>query len=294
MFSNQVMNGQTIRYPATANLLIDSEDRTNGGSSGNFSLVRTNSILNGFFNRIGTTEVVLNWAVPNIATSYKNSIQGIDVSGVGISSYTLPDGSYTVEQAINTWIALVNAAAPGGIVLSVASAGVNCTITGTVAFRFPLAAGFLGDIGFLLAGAYSLTQSCTTTTSFNLATNVGLPAYKFIDFVCPQLTINQDLKDGSTNLRTQDVLCRFYFAYDTDTPLIDGLGFPIYFGMKPQTVRRIFSPPKQIMWNNTQSLGNLTFQVYGVVADGPNKNVDPVLLENLQFEWMMTLQASEN
>jgi hypothetical protein len=293
MFANQVMNGQTIRYPATANLLIDSEDRTNG-SSGNFSLVRNNSILNGFFNRIGTTEVVLNWTVPNIATSYNNSLQGIDVSGVGVSSYQIPDGSYTVQEAISTWIALVNAAAPGGNVLSVASAGVICTITGSVAFRFPVAGGFLGDIGFSQGGAYSLTQSCTTTTSFNLALNVGLPAYKFIDFVCPQLTINQDLKDGSTNLRTPDVLCRFYFAFDTDTPIVDGLGFPIYFGMKPQTVRRIFSPPKQIMWNNTQPLGNLTFQVYGVVADGPNENVNPVLLENLDFEWMMTLQASEN
>jgi len=57
----------TIRYPATANLMIDSSDRntTRNPSAWDFQITKNQSIQNGFFTRVGTTEVVLEWCEPN-------------------------------------------------------------------------------------------------------------------------------------------------------------------------------------------------------------------------------------
>lgn len=288
MNSRNSESATTIRYPATANLLVDSEDRTTGDNF-NFSITRPNALFNGFLRRVGVTEIVLTWNVPNIAASIGNSTQTIDVNTVGVVSYTIPDGIYTAEQAILAWIALVNAAAPGGIALSAATVGNICTITATgQTFRFPAGNGFLLDLGWGIGGAYATSQSAQTNSTVGSYLPL-LQQYKYLDFVCNQLTLNQDIKDASTAPIVRDVLARWYLASDTDLPLLDSLGFPISYTSQQFTRRRIFSPPKQIQWATNIPVGNLTFEVWATPTLAP---YTPVQIPG--FEYQMTLQASEN
>lgn len=282
---------QTIRYPSVANLMIDSDDGI--GSAGKFTIQKPNALQNGFFTRIGATEVVLNYNIPNIAPPNpfypaSSSTQEIDVNGVGIVPITIGTGNYTVASAIEAFISAVNALAPGGINLTVATVGGICTITATGnTFLFPLGLGFMGDIGFALGGGYAATNSAPVNTP---GTSGVLQNIKYLDFVSPQLTYNQDVKDNSTNAQTKDVLVRWYLAFDNDTPLTDSLGFPIYMGYESFSVRRLYNPPKQIKWDPTQPVGNLSFEVWGY----PILGTTPILLDNNAFSWYMTLQLTEN
>lgn len=103
--------------------------------------------------------------------------------------------------------------------------------------------------------------------------------------MCNQLTYNQAVKDASTSPNERDVLCRWYFDYDNQTPT-DGYGFPILMGYAPFCLRRLFNPPKQIQWETNIPVGNLSFQLYD--DDG---TLVPV---NSRTEYLMTLQVSEN
>ena len=83
-----------IRVPSTANLMIDSADRDADMFlfPNSFSIIKTNSILNGFFTRVGTTEVVLDWFQGNISPGdFTDSL----VAEVGSVAYTFdaPTGS---------------------------------------------------------------------------------------------------------------------------------------------------------------------------------------------------------
>ena len=290
---------QTIRYPATANLMIDSTDGgyINGvmnptASSGKFTITRPSNLQNGFFTRVAATEVVLNWSLPNISASVPGTItstQAIDIATVGVVTFQIADGVYNCQQAIEAFITLVNASG-NGITLTATSVGGNCVLTAVGNnFRFPAGAGFMTDIGFPTGGPYTNTLSAALTT---VAAGFGvLQQYKYIDFVSPQLTYCQDVKDASTNIQVRDVLCRWYFAFDTDLPVTDGLGFPIYMGYVPFSVRRLYNPPKQINWNPSLPVGNLSFEVWATPLD-PTQPA--VLLDNNYFEWAMTLQLSEN
>ena len=131
----------TIRQPSTANLLIASTDRTTGAESF-FTITKSNSILNGFFTRLGLTELALNWAVPNIGSDNSGNFVRIDLSGGTPIIFTIPVGSYSAADALDTIVATFNAQPGlGGAVLSVSSTGgvVTLRITGGVgAFRIPL------------------------------------------------------------------------------------------------------------------------------------------------------------
>jgi hypothetical protein len=135
------------------------------------------------------------------------------------------------------------------------------------------------------------------------ANTVDLRWWRYLDFVSTDLTYPQDVKDGSTNDNERNVLCRFYLVWDTPPP-VDEYGFPILFGYNFSTCRRIFSPPKQIKWEPNLPIGNLSFEVYG--ATGPVmypalQDYIPVVSgdylspqqANLDWSWLMTIQASE-
>ena len=139
--------GQTIRQPATANLMIDSADR-NGTvypSAGNFQITKNSSILNGFFTRIGVTEVVLDWNQPNIISEVNDVIE-ITVSGV-TEPLELPQGFYTVERALDSIVDLANTAFPTKtftITYNVGETNLDCiTTAGGAAQAFIIEDGIL-------------------------------------------------------------------------------------------------------------------------------------------------------
>lgn len=245
--------------------------------------------MNGFFSRVATTEVVLEWCQANIKSA--DDFIDVDVSGVTVAvSETVGflTGQYTVEGAINAFVEQLNTLPsivstgvsftanpiPGGYVLIEASGGLIRVSPGRLQQRLGL-----GPLNQYLP---SLFISCP-----------DLRPYRYIDFVSSQLTYPQNVKDASTNTRVRDVLCRWYFAWD-DPPQLDGYGYPILMGYTRFVVRRIFNPPKYIKWESNLPVGNLAFEVVG--PDGDILPIPTMALGTTvnKNNWCMTLQVSEN
>lgn len=272
----------TIRQPSTANLMIDSADRKKDASGNfietpwDFQIIKNNSIMNGFFTRIGATEVVFEWCDDNVDTFTYPLI--FDISGATVRSteniYII--GSYTAEGFL-TDLAL-DLTGINGVSFSISGnsnqGGVSLDASGGKFRVFP--------------GVFATKLGISTTPTLTAQkgiTCVDLRPYRYIDITSSQLTYNQDLKDNSTNTNARDVLVRWYF--DDDVPeQLDGLGFPILMGYTRFCRRRIYNPPKQIKWNSEQPLGNISFQSFGDDGQLVNTN-DP------KTNWLMTLQFSE-
>jgi hypothetical protein len=288
--------GMTIRQPSVANLMIDSRKTTLGASNpANILITRPNSIMNGFFTRIATTEVVLEWATPNVSTDSSNNFVQILFTGAGAPSpalqqFYVPPAFYNVEQALKAIVATANAipaisgsgtfsvtGSNGIAAIAFSNAAVGFTFAGPLATRLNIA-------GITIAGGGTLILTQAGGVGSPSPSAPDLRLYRYLDFVSAQLTYNQDLKDG-TDFINRDVLCRWYMAYD-EAPLLDGFGFPILMGYNNFCLRRLFNPPKQIRWDNIQPIGQLSFQIY------PDFGFSIAPLSN-STNWLMTLQVSE-
>ena len=295
---------QTQRLPSSANLMIDSADRQIAVDpvANNFSIQRQNSILNGFFTRVGTTELVLEWFTPNFSPDQPNPLtprigsrDSLKISyttpDVAESTFNVPSGFYTQADIVDFVVSSLNTLGatlvppvtwtvqqPGNIGVAVRIVpDINTTVslTDSVALRLglnPFNAVIGPTVGFIIYAA-------------------DLRLYRYLDFVSTQLTANQSLKDASTAPIVRDVLARWYFA-DDQPPVYDQYGFPILQGYTPFVLRRTFSPPKQIRWEPNIPIGNLTFQVYA--PDGQLALMNSVFDGRRLSEWLMTLQVSEN
>ena len=277
-------NATTIRFPATANFLVDSIDRTEGETSANFLISKKNSLFNGFFTRLAVNELVLDWCVPNVAAAFNDNTFSVTVTGAGGNPYvvTLPDGFYTVKEALDALVTLLNAAT--GRTFSITQVGqtqylkidgVNTFFVNDNDSNLPLFLG-LGD-----------AVGATPANSFAIICPKLLP-YTYIDFVSANLTYCQDLKDNTTNFVNRDVLYRWVFAWDNETSY-DAYGFPILQGYNPFVARRYLNYPKQIKWDNIQPIGQVEFQVYG--SDGELVKVTEAQGE---MEWNMSILVSES
>jgi hypothetical protein len=278
-------SGVQIRVPATANLMIDSNDRNDLlNPPSNFTITRNQSILNGFFNRIGATELVLEWEYPNI----NGDINSLDFTvSVGGTPYTvtLEAGFYTVAGLLDELVVLLNAAGTGVTwsVTPVTAQSAGLTATGAFIVQ-----------ATTLASKMFVGQVFPTTAATTLElTQPDLRPFRYLDFVSSQLTYNQELKDGSTAPINRDVLLRWYMVYDQENTY-DAYGYPILMGYKRFYIRRLFNPPKQIRWDPRQPVGQLNFQVFtNDENDGRNGNF-PIGAWTDNWDWMLTLQISEN
>lgn len=266
----------TIRYPATANLLIDSIDRTSGASSANFVINKKYSIMNGFFHRLAVTEVVVDWCIDNISAATTNNELSVLV-GTVTTTITLADGSYNTQQALDALVEELNTAATG------------------VTFSLKQGPGYKilhGDGAFTIVETDLSVQlnldSGVSDTDFAVNCPVLLP-YTYFDITSPELTYNQDLKDTTTNVFEQNVLYRWYLAWDTPVA-VDSYGYPIYQGYERFITRRALPFPKQVRWQNSMPVGQLTFQVYS----SKGLLLTPTQTANGEFEWKMTLLVSED
>jgi hypothetical protein len=282
MIRSDVRDGTTIRNPSTANLLIDSIDRPDNQQSANFTINKKNSILNGFFSRMAVSEVVLDWCVDNVSEATDNNIFIVLLGGAEIR-VVVPDDSYTIADILNKLVALLNASPqapsfsiipPGGAGGYVGSASLACTqpftiIETNLSMELNLLAGVPGQV-------------------FIVNCPVLLP-YTYIDFVSNDITYNQALKDTATNNFEQNILYRWYFAWDTPPPN-DAYGYPIYQGYQRFIARRILPFPKQIRWEANMPIGQLAFQVYS----SQGTVLLPSQTTNGEMEWKMTLLVSED
>jgi hypothetical protein len=295
---------QVIRYPSTANLMIDSKDRATPTTTScwDFQITRTNSILNGYFTRIGTTEVILEWFYGNASVIGTIDVFNDDTSTtetIDLNPTPSDPVFYTYEQALNAFVELCNVAfgysswspgtAPPATGFYVVTNLPVTTSPSTVGVALNVA-NVPTDISFSGPGIVQMGFVDATQLSIQPIYNPDLRAVRYLDFVSSQLTYNQSLKDSSTDNVARDVLCRWYFAWDVQ-PVLDGYGFPILMGYTSFTARRIFNPPKQIRWDPQQPLGNLGFQVYDDQDRLFSTVDDPGVLN--KNNWLMTLQVSE-
>lgn len=267
----------TIRYPSTANLMIDSADRnaTLFPSAWDFQITKTQSIQNGFFTRVGTTEVVMEWCENNIVD--EDII--FDISGASVRSnvtITIAQSNLTVAGLLDAIVELMSPS--NGCTFSVSTetgyVGIDCSGGKFQVVSTPLAV----KLGLAIGGGLATRKVVSGCTDIR--------SVRYLDITCPDLTYAQDLKDNSTATSNRDVLCRWYMAEDVPENL-DAYGFPILMGYLPFVRRRIFNPPKQIKWDSNLPLGNMRFEVF----DDSGNLLAP---SDDETQWLMTLQLSEN
>jgi len=269
--------GVVIRMPSVANLMVDSDDRKSAvdPTHWQFQITKSQALLNGYFTRIAATEVVLDWFEPNISATLGNdTFTVVKTSGPTTYTVTLSPGSYTVAQALDAIVSELNAAGTG-LTWSIDGIGANCSLEATGAFTITET---------LLSVALAFNDAAPSATNSFLF-GPDLRPTRYIDFTSSDLTYNQNVKDGTTNTFDNNVLCRWYFAWD-NPPVLDAYGFPILMGYTEFCCRRLFSPAKQIKWEPNMPIGNLNFRV----VDPDNS---PPTYTQPKTSWQMTLQLSE-
>lgn len=286
----------TTRPSSTALLSVDSLDRiqTNPSqSSTNFIINKNQSLFTGFFNRIALNEIVLDWCIPNISDAYEpanNSITVDLVPGPGSYTVTIPNGNYTVAECLDALVRALNDAGafgPGAFVIHDATGSAYSATVGGPAYLHST----LGDFSVLPSALQSQLDIALVpggANDYEISCPKLLPLY-YIDFVSPQLTYNQDLKDNTTSVVVRDALYRWVFAYDNGPIPLDKYGYPILQGYKPFVQRRYLNFPKQIRWDNKMPVGQLSFQVYTSYGELLN----PAEFEG-EVEFQMSLLFSEN
>lgn len=310
-----------IRVPSTANLCVDSADRR-VDLSGNypepvwsFLINRPNSLLNGFFTRVGLTELALRWDTPNISSTLGNNTILLDISGYGSNPITLTFPNQFCGTAADVLDGIRNAVNDlSGTTNFFLSITTGQTFSGTTRLRqstYQLLGnnkapgtngGFYRIRNTPLALQMNLFQWAYNEvnnkyTKYYEPTSPDLRPFYYIDFVSPQLTYNQSLKDATTNEVVVDVLTRFYFSYSAENTY-DKYNYPILMGYKPFVIRETYNPPKQIKWSANQPIGQIAFQVYGqpVPQDelpGRYKQYGLLNIPSYLTNYQLTLQVSE-
>lgn len=325
----------TVRPSSTAVFAVDSDDRYKTYNERrnsptypfSFSITKNESLFNGFFSRIAVTELRMYWTLPNISSAWgNNQIQVAWLAG-GVpppagAVITMPTAFYTIQDFCDVFQAQLRAIAGNPLP--------NVTVTraedGSIVVQTNTATTIqFGPLVNSVAQANTRQLfdmlNFPPPTAYSAVVLSGIPNMKptdFVDIVSPQLTYNQDLKDGTSAPTTRDVLCRIYLddkAGPLAPPTFTSTTAPPYDlvpsfvngnnqnGILPFVLYRQFTQPKQILWNKAQPLGNLTFQMYDdqgrsiqdlwTAAFPPASSTVGFRFAN-SFVWNMTLLVSEN
>lgn len=338
----------TQRPSSTALLTIDSEDRfqnypqerlTLGISAGtgynqspyDFTIVKNESIMNGFFTRLGLTEVNFPWTIPNINPKtqeiYVNWCNvGANTSGSTLVTMAQPDFLKPSEiatqlqvqiRAANSNLANFNLLYGDPPLTNVPqffySSGVSGLSNVYVSFSpmpynsalypYPDTTKQLFD----LLGMTAANSAVPPTATAGVGKPTLCQATRYVDIVCPQLTYNQPLKDTMTQQIARDSLCRLYlgagnnFGNNTLAPGDSNFCPP---GCAPFTIYRQFQTPKMINWTPNQPVaGVLTFQVYddtgAILSEMCSSAVVPSSAKRVGVnpeytDWSATVLVSEN
>jgi hypothetical protein len=312
-------NAVTVRPSSTALFSVDSADRyasyqaRAAAPTGpySFSISKSESLLNGFFKRIALTEVVFPYYIPNINSKTDTIL--VSDNGGALTPVVIPTGGFysPAELAAVLQAQLIIATGNAGLTVSY-SDGVFRFATNN-ADTIGFARGNFGGLGanlneFQLYDLLALSGpglNGRTADATSITTGVTRCRYtEYIDIVSSQLTYNQELKDGSSDPIVRDMIARIYIedetspvipVYQTAAPagpvMTPDVAIP---GTYPFTIYRKFPHPKQILWNNTQPLGNLTFEVYDDKGQLLSAHLGTVYPDSTMPDWRITLLVSEN
>lgn len=322
---------QTIRPSSTALLTIDSEDRykdyvqaqNNPTSPYNFVISKNESLMPGFMTRLGVSEVVFPWTIPNINRKTDRIFFSYSISGAAAVqvAIVLPFGFYTPNQLAMAIENFVRSSTPLTTFLfdyGLENAGNQLNIPAffyqgdeadpsitQVSFQplpyndpgypFPPTTKQLFD---LLGFTDKNTQlAYTSSGSYTLC-----QAIRYVDIVCNQLTNSQAQKDQTSQTIARDMLCRLYVGsapgiQSTIQAASDNFCPP---GCAPTVLYSNYTAPKQIQWIPNQNIpGFLQFQVFDDTGDLLDNSVTaPISRFTFDFsaavsDWSMTMLVSE-
>jgi len=314
----------TQRPTSTALLCIDSNDRfkTNAEARDearravstpyNFSINKNQSLMNGFFTRLGVTEVMFQWMIPNI--NFQTSIIGFDyqpaIGPAVAGSITVNPGFYTPSMLASEIQTIVRAISPAFLGAFTMTYGVNALGAQDPVFKYDTnnatqvrfypyttspVAGVNADSRQLFDILGFTTPSNSTFDLGGVGATTYCQATRYIDIVCTQLTNNQALKDTMSQVVARDVLCRVYLsdAQNTQSTVLPSASTFCPAGCMPTTLYRNFSQPKQIQWIPNQPVpGYLKFEVFD--EDGNNLDMLSDTDERDGTNWAITIAVTEN
>jgi hypothetical protein len=322
----------TQRPTATALLAIDSEDRyknwlqysqatltTGYKSPYDFAIEKNESLMNGFFTRLGLTEVNFPWIVPNVNKRTQDIVFAYSAGGpIAVSTISLRSGFRTPAQLASDLQAAIRAIDPVNLGIFTVTYGIFTNGTATTLsivpiFEFksnnPLVVFTLARVPYNSAGypygpenkqLYDLLALDDDTTAIGLDYFHGgatfCQAIRYVDIVCSQLVNNQALKDTMSQTVARDSLCRLYIespSTPSNVPCNSATFCPA--GCAPFQLYKDFNTPKQINWLPNQPIaGSLRFQVFddnGILLSEAVGDSNIVLNK---IDWSMTLLVSEN
>ena len=217
---------QTIRMPSTALLTIDSEDRyadytearNQQTSPYNFAITKTESLMPGFITRVGITEVVFPWVIPNVNRK-TSEISVTVVNGMTIETEVInvptefypPDGlAYALQTEIQTWLTSLGNGDTISVIYGVSDIpnySFSVTSGGTLdsmaiqplpynseEYPYPSTTKQLYDVLAIGAGG---TLIMTPGQTYHGSTSFA-QAIRYVDIVCNQLTNSQAQKDQTS------------------------------------------------------------------------------------------------
>jgi hypothetical protein len=328
---NSRQSVQTIRPPSTSLLTIDSEDRfesyteasaaaslpptTLNATPYNFAIRKRESLMNGFFTRVGVSEICFPWSVPNINRKTKDIKITWSGTSAGTATLTLLEGFYTPHGLA----AALQSKIQAEVGLGAVTVSYGYLDTPTFAFNTNDAGLFLSfeplDYNsndypfpnttkqlFHVLGLSDLNSVGTAGNSYSGFT--FCQAIRYVDICCFQLTNNQSLKDQTSQTVARDMLARVYLGdglIPGNTP--PDASNPDFCppGCAPYTIYKNYATPKQIQWIPNQPIpGYLAFQVFddaGALLTetlNPEAAVDAVGDQAAYLDWSMTMMVSEN
>jgi hypothetical protein len=290
MFADSTNSATPIRFPSSANLNINSDDRfivdeNTIQTASDFTISKNQNILSGYFTRLAIVEMVIDWGIPNVNTLADNN-EIIFTIGTQSETVILETGFYTVSAAVSGIVSQLNAAFNDPDIIfsftgNPGSKSLKCVDSTGAPVLFTITESELSKQLSLLPN--QAISEDLIVSPYLLAENLN-----YLDFVSPQLTYQQGLKDATTANIIRDVLYRWNFGWDSP-PQLDPDGYPIQQGYTSFIQRRYLSFPKQIKWTGTQPIGQLSFQVYD--SDGKLFNYRDTAYN---FEWSMNILVSES
>lgn len=310
----EVGSAVSVRPSASALFTVSSIDRY--GSIGDkrntavptspydFTIRKKESLLNGFFTRMGITEISFPFALQNVSGSTTQLGVIFNNGGGNVPSvFQVDSGFYTPPQIaalLQTYIRTLDATLAAATViygpLGSPVFAIDTTTTTTLEFTpigqdpatFPYPPSQIQMFDMLGMSADNRQTVTVGGTQVYFSSPTFFQKYQYLDIVSTLMTGNQNLKDSTTSPVDRNILCRLYIDYENsyNVPADDPLFAPA--GTTPLTIYRKYPVPKFVQWDVKQPIGQLNFQVYdqdGVLLESRPKSTD--------MDWKMSVLVSE-
>lgn len=287
---------ETSRAPASAFLLIDSQDRSQVASSGDFyenlqgfepqplndfTIYKRQPFLSGYFHRIAVTECRFEFNSPNINPRNNMIYLNVEEDTEQLYEILVPTGYYTPSELATKMTELLNAAYAGQNFLCVYVDN-HFRVTANTAFALEpfydpeFYPELVPERSLFFMMGFNTAQGFSTT--FNGAVFPNMCYTRYVDVCSRTLTQYQRVKDNSTREnQTPAVLCRIYLGnYDNEGQVSYNTDYdpsgtpPSYFldpamtqwpGCRPCVAQRIWNVPKYSSWSPGQFIDQIDIQL---------------------------------